>query len=131
MVEPSTRAFDKQNPTAGKAGAFGFGEDPVLRKVVLLRNLFPLVTMDEGVPENFEWARDITSLSAIAKPEKITRLIVEMAGFVSADKVWREGDLRELSTDELRDTAVQHMVRRGIVRVLGKVTVSPCINWTR
>ena len=70
MVVPSIRAFDKDNSPAGMAGAFGFNEDSDLREGVLLRNLFPLITVDDEVPENFQWARDIASLSAIAKLEK-------------------------------------------------------------
>ena len=112
------------------AGAFGFSEDPDLRKGVLLRNLFPLITVDDEVPQTFQWARDITSLSAIAKLDKMTRLIVATAGFVSGSKVWREGDLQKLSTDELRETAVQHVVRRGMVRALFAVTDSSCIKHT-
>jgi hypothetical protein len=38
--------------------------------------------------------------------------------------------LQKLSTDDLRQTAEQHVVRRGMVRVLGKVTDSSCIKWT-
>ena len=80
--------------------------------------------------KNFQWARDIASLSAIAKLDKMTRLIVKTAGFVSADKVWREGDLQKLSTDELRETAMQHLVRRGMVLALVKVTDSSSIRHT-
>ena len=101
MVVPSIRAFDKENPQAGMAGAFGLGEDPDLRKGVLLRNLSPLITVDNEVPQTSQWARYITSLSAISKLDKMTRLIVATAGFVSGDKVWREGDLQKLSTDKL------------------------------
>ena len=101
-----------------------------MRKGVLLRNLFPLITVDDEVPENFQWARDIASLSAIAKLDKMTRLIVDTAGFVSADKVWREGDLQKLSTDDLRETAMQHLVRRGMVRALFRVTDSSSIRHT-
>ena len=130
MVKPSIGDFDKENPSTGLAGAFGYSEDPVLRKGVLLRNLFPLITVDDEVPENFQWARDIASLSAIAKLDKMTRLIVETAGFVSADKVWREGDLQKPFTDELRETAMQHLVRRGMVLALAKVTDSSSIRHT-
>ena len=80
--------------------------------------------------ENFQWARDIASSSAIAKLDKMTRLIVKTAGFVSADKVWREGDLQKLFTDELRETAMQHLVRRGMVLALVKVTDSSSIRHT-
>ena len=130
IVVPSTRAFDEENPQADMAGAFGFSEDLDLRKGVLLRNLFLLITADDEVPQTFKWARDITSLSAIAKLDKMTRLIVATAGFVSSSKVWREGDLQKLSTDELRETAVQHVVRRGMVRALFAVTDSSCIKHT-
>ena len=130
MVVPSVRAFDNANPQASMAGAFGFSDDPDLRKGVLLRNLFPLITADDEVPQTFKWARDITSLSAIAKLGKMTRLIVATAGFVSGSKVWREGDSQKLSTDELRETAVQHVVRRGMVRALFAVTDSSCIKHT-
>ena len=130
MVVPSVRAFDNANPQASMAGAFSFSDDPDLRKGVLLRNLFPLITADDEVPQTFKWARDITSLSAIAKLDKMTRLIVATAGFVSGSKVWREGDLQKLSTGELRETAVQHVVRRGMVRALFAVTDSSCIKHT-
>ena len=94
MVVPSIRAFDKENPQAGMAGAFGLGYDPDLRKGVLLRNLFPLITVDNEVPQTTQWARDITSLSAISKLDNMTRPFVATAGFVSGDKVWREDELR-------------------------------------
>ena len=58
------------------------------------------------------------------------RLIVQTAGFASADKVRREGDLQKLSTDELRETAVQYVVQRVMVRALGKSDLSSCIKWT-
>ena len=119
MVKPSIGNFDKENPsTGGLAGAFGYSEDPVLRKGVLLRNLFPLITVDDEAPENFQWARDIASLSAIAKLDKMTRLIVKTAGF------------EKLFTDELRETAMQHLVRRGMVLALVKVTDSSSIRHT-
>ena len=55
---------------------------------------------------------------------------MDTAGFVSADKVWREGNLQKLSTYDLRETAMQHLVRRGMVRALFRVTDSSSIRHT-
>ena len=57
MVVPSTRAFDKGNPQADMVGSFGFSEDPDLRTGVLLRNLFPLIKVDDVVSKNLLMGR--------------------------------------------------------------------------